>query len=113
MNRRNPDPVQEIFRDERESDPKRIQKNRTEPHEIHTSTEVVPTSAAHDLLYSTLGGGQLEWRFRDPLRTVVADSNQSKTEYKRETRQRMGRLTDTKVRGFMVTETNNVACAQL
>ena len=25
----------------------------------------------------------------------------------------MGRLTDTKVRGFMVTETNNVACAQL
>ena len=31
----------------------------------------------------------------------------------RETRQRMGRLTDTKVRGFMVTETNNDACAQL
>ena len=30
-----------------------------------------------------------------------------------ETRQRMGRLTDTKVRGFMVTETNNDACAQL
>ena len=29
------------------------------------------------------------------------------------TRQRMGRLTDTKVRGFMVTETNNEACAQL
>ena len=25
----------------------------------------------------------------------------------------MGRLTDTKVRGFMVTETNNDACAQL
>ena len=25
----------------------------------------------------------------------------------------MGRLTDTKVRGFMVTETNNEACAQL
>ena len=65
------------------------------------------------LLDSTLGGGQLEWRFCDPLRTVVADSNQSKTEYKRETRQRMGRLTDTKVRGFMVTETNNDACAQL
>ena len=65
------------------------------------------------MLDSTLGGGQLEWRFCDPLRTVVADSNQSKTEYKRETRQRMGRLTDTKVRGFMVTETNNDACAQL
>ena len=31
----------------------------------------------------------------------------------RVTRQRMGRLTDTKVRGFMVTETNNDACAQL
>ena len=31
----------------------------------------------------------------------------------RYTRQRMGRLTDTKVRGFMVTETNNDACAQL
>ena len=30
-----------------------------------------------------------------------------------ETRQRMGRLTDTKVRGFMVTETNNDTCAQL
>ena len=28
-------------------------------------------------------------------------------------RQRIGRLTDTKVRGFMVTETNNEACAQL
>ena len=27
--------------------------------------------------------------------------------------QRMCRLTDTKVRGFMVTETNNEACAQL
>ena len=25
----------------------------------------------------------------------------------------MGRVTDTKVRGFMVTETNNDACAQL
>ena len=88
-------------------------EKRTKLHEIHTSAEVVPTSAAHDLLDSTLGGGQLEWRFCDPLRTVVADSNQSKTEYKRETRQRMGRLTDTKVRGFMVTETNNDACAQL
>ena len=52
--------------------------------EIHTSTEVVPTSAAHDLLDSTLRGGQLERRFCDPLRTVVADSNQSKTEYKRD-----------------------------
>ena len=111
--RRNLDPVQEIFRDERESDPKRIQKHEQNRTRNHTSAEVVPTSAAHDLLDSTLGGGQLEWRFCDPLRTVVADSNQSKTEYKRETRQRMGRLTDTKVRGFMVTETNNDACAQL
>ena len=33
-----------------------------------------------------------------------------KTRY---TRQRMGRLSDTKVRGFMVTETNNEACARL
>ena len=36
------------------------------------------------LLDSTLRGGQLERRFCDPLRTVVADSNQSKTEYKRD-----------------------------
>ena len=38
---------------------------------------------------------------------------QSSDEAESNTRQRMGRLTDTKVRGFMVTETNNEACAQL
>ena len=58
--RPNPDPVREIFRDKRESDPKTNPEKRTELHEIHTSTEVVPTSAAHDLLDSTLRGGQLE-----------------------------------------------------
>ena len=50
-------------------------EKRTKLHEIHTSAEVVPTSAAHDLLDSTLRGGQLEWRSYDPVRTVVADSN--------------------------------------
>ena len=108
--RPNPDPVREIFRDKRESDPKNESKQTArDPHKHRGRSHL----RAHNLLDSTLGGGQLEWRFCDPLRTVVADSNQSKTEYKRETRQRMGRLTDTKVRGFMVTETNNDACAQL
>ena len=42
---------------------------------------------------------------------LTEDSNaEPNTRY---TRQRMGRLTDTKVRGFMVIETNNEACAQL
>ena len=103
-----------IFRDERESDPKRIQKKkRTEPHENHTSTEVVPTSGAHDLLDSTLREGQLGWCSSGLGQTVDGRQQCRARPNTRYTRQRMGRLTDTKVRGFMVIETNNEACAQL
>ena len=99
-----------IFRNECESDPDES-RLRTEIARDRTSAEVDPTSAAHDLLDSTLVEGRLG--AYSGLRQLLAWTGCSSSRAGSNTRQRMGRLTDSKVRGFMVTETNSEACAQL
>ena len=64
-----------------------------------------------NLLDSTLVEGRLG--AYSGLRQLLAWTGCSSSRAGSNTRQRMGRLTDSKVRGFMVTETNSEACAQL